>query len=227
MYDGPVSGPKVRMIGEPWKPKGGCSVLIEERTIAEDERYSVDTAGRVFSQQRPGVLYRKQLRPSPQYRGHMAVCLGRGKTRFIHRLVLEAFVGPCPAGLKGCHKDGDPADNRLDNLRWGTRRSNYEDSVRHGTAYLVRGSHVGEDNHVAVLNEPLVRAIMQVRLETGLGAKGIARLLGLDERLRGAIDGVIRGQSWNHVTGLPPYRPRSSVPGRRRTSDNLFLARSP
>src|SRR5688500_4928598 len=36
----------------------------------------------------------------------------------IHRLVLMAFVGPCPAGMEGCHNDGNPLNNALDNLRW-------------------------------------------------------------------------------------------------------------
>jgi len=38
--------------------------------------------------------------------------------------VLEAFVGPAPEGHEGLHGDGDPANNRLDNLRWGTRSEN-------------------------------------------------------------------------------------------------------
>jgi hypothetical protein len=29
---------------------------------------------------------------------------------------LEAFVGPRPPGLVCCHEDGDPANNRVENL---------------------------------------------------------------------------------------------------------------
>lgn len=55
------------------------------------------------------------------------------KAYMIHRLVLEAFVGPCPRGHEACHNNGNPADNRLENLRWGTREDNLRDIVRHGT----------------------------------------------------------------------------------------------
>lgn len=53
--------------------------------------------------------------------------------RQVHEIVLTTFVGSCPEGLEGCHKNGNPADNRLENLRWGTRKSNIIDSMDHET----------------------------------------------------------------------------------------------
>ena len=70
--------------------------------------------------------------------------------KYVHRLVLLAFVGPCPAGMQTCHYDGDPTNNRLDNLRYDTALANFADMRRHGrkpgsgrlfddfTAYLIR-----------------------------------------------------------------------------------------
>lgn len=63
----------------------------------------------------------------------MVVNLGRGNMRRVHRLVLEAFVGPAPAGTEGCHNDGNPQNNALSNLRWDTHAENMLDQVRHGT----------------------------------------------------------------------------------------------
>lgn len=40
-------------------------------------------------------------------------------SRYVHHLVLEAFVGPPGKGEVGIHKDGDLANNALKNLRWG------------------------------------------------------------------------------------------------------------
>ena len=57
----------------------------------------------------------------------------RKHTKLIHRLVLAAFVGPCPPGLVCCHNDGDPTNNHVDNLRWDTYAANEADKVRHGT----------------------------------------------------------------------------------------------
>lgn len=56
----------------------------------------------------------------------------KSKLIMVHRLVLEAFVGPCPDGLEGCHGNGIPDDNRLDNLRWDTHESNMADRDQTG-----------------------------------------------------------------------------------------------
>lgn len=42
---------------------------------------------------------------------------------------MLAFAGPCPIGLEVCHNDSNPTNNRLDNLRYDTRRSNRIDMV--------------------------------------------------------------------------------------------------
>lgn len=76
--------------------------------------------------------------------GHLTVCLppanGEARTSkrnaryYVHRLVLEAFVGPAPSGLIGCHDDDDPSNNRLGNLAWGTRAKNVYDYQRNRAA---------------------------------------------------------------------------------------------
>ena len=91
------------------------------------------------------ILSQNRLR-----RGYLGVGLYRdgSETRhLVHRLVLEAFVGPCPDGMECCHYDGDPSNNHVSNLRWGTRAENYADTVRHGTTLR------GEDNGYSKLTE--------------------------------------------------------------------------
>lgn len=57
----------------------------------------------------------------------------RGRNVLAHRLVLEAFVGPCPEGMQACHNDGDRMNTRVGNLRWDTPKANSADRWRHGT----------------------------------------------------------------------------------------------
>lgn len=67
--------------------------------------------------------------------GYARITFKRNKAtrnHLIHHLVLEAFVGPRPAGMECRHLNGMPDDNRLENLRWGTSSENSLDVVRHG-----------------------------------------------------------------------------------------------
>lgn len=88
----------------------------------------------------------KTLKTYPNHHGgHLRVVPyradGTHPMRFVHHLVLEAFVGPCPEGMEACHfPDSDPKNNSLCNLRWGTHADNEADKVVHGTA--VRGEMV-------------------------------------------------------------------------------------
>jgi len=49
-----------------------------------------------------------------------------GKTHLVHRLVAKAFLPPPPSEkhTQVMHIDGDPANNRADNLGWVTRSEN-------------------------------------------------------------------------------------------------------
>lgn len=64
---------------------------------------------------------------------HVSVVLGHDQIgQPVHKLVMLAFVGPCPKGKEVLHGNGDPTDNRLTNLRYGTRSENILDVYRIG-----------------------------------------------------------------------------------------------
>lgn len=69
--------------------------------------------------------------------GYSYVTLWKGKIRGesfgIHRLVLTAFIGPCPPGEECAHLNGIRTDNRLENLAWMTRAENIGHKIEHGT----------------------------------------------------------------------------------------------
>ena len=58
---------------------------------------------------------------------------GRSVTSYIHRLVALTFIGPRPEGLEIRHLNGNRDDNRIENIRYGTRSENRQDSRKHGT----------------------------------------------------------------------------------------------
>jgi hypothetical protein len=65
--------------------------------------------------------------------GHLSVVLGRGTSgQPVHQLVMRAFVGDPPDGYEVLHSDGDPSNNILENLRYGTRTENILDVYRQG-----------------------------------------------------------------------------------------------
>ena len=70
--------------------------------------------------------------------------------RTVHSLVAEAFLGLCPIGMCVRHKDGDPSNNCLSNLSYGTYSQNLFDRIDHGTygmkltvrkVKIIRGLH--------------------------------------------------------------------------------------
>lgn len=111
--------------------------------------YEVSDLGRVKSLARTtsngrGLKARLMTR-HPQASGHLYVALrkpdGPCRNVLVHRLVLIAFVGPAPDGMHALHCDGNPANNRLANLRWGTPSENSYDAVRHGAHPQARKTH--------------------------------------------------------------------------------------
>ena len=53
------------------------------------------------------------------------ITVHKGKTYKIARLVCEAFHGPAPAEKPVCmHLDENAANNRANNLAWGTQKEN-------------------------------------------------------------------------------------------------------
>lgn len=77
---------------------------------------------------------------------------GKGTAAYVHRLVLSAFVGPCPDGMVACHYDDDPSNNRLDNLRWDSISENNRDMVRNGNHNFGSRTHCPRGHELAKWN---------------------------------------------------------------------------
>lgn len=111
------------------------------------------------------------------------------RNRRIHRLVLEAFNGPCPKGMEGCHGPNfDTHDNRLSNLRWDTPKSNCADR----TMPDMKGSN----SPTAILDEARVLEIKKLLRDTTMSQVEISKLFGVTNC---TISNISRGTQWKHV----------------------------
>ncbi|WP_410657853.1 HNH endonuclease [Amycolatopsis sp. lyj-112] len=101
--------------------------------------YDVSNMGRVRSNKYGRTKMLKLNLVGPKRAQYLAVTMlsneERAVPRKVHLIVLETFVGTRPDGLISRHLNGNPHDNRLENLAYGTHRENYDDAVKHGTAY--------------------------------------------------------------------------------------------
>jgi hypothetical protein len=172
--------------------------VVEYRVVEGFPGYRVGDDGSVWSRwkrtQKAWIVGDewRRMKPSPKQGGYLRVSLrgdGKRASGLVHVLVLTAFVGPCPDGKQARHDDGDPTNNRLDNLFWGTPKQNCDDRVRHGTA--VRGVRAG----CAKLSDSAVSAIID-RLSRGESKKAIARGSAVTETI---IRRIAQGKAWTHV----------------------------
>lgn len=137
---------------EVWKPIPGWEQYYEASThgrIRSLDRFTIHSNGHPY--RRKGRILKAWLLPNS---GHHCVSLyaDNKRTKFlVHRLVLTTFVGEPPEGTEGCHNNGNPADNRLENLRWDTKKANAQDSLKHGTHFYANKTHC---THGHILESP-------------------------------------------------------------------------
>jgi len=86
--------------------------------------YSISNSGSVKSIVK-GII----LSPIKHSHGYLKVVLykkGKRHNVYVHRLIAAAFLTPVP----GCnfinHKDGNPANNSIENLEWVTHQQNIQ-----------------------------------------------------------------------------------------------------
>jgi DNA-binding XRE family transcriptional regulator len=165
--------------------------------------YRVDTFGQVWSNRHkywrwnpydPATPYRllKSSRLSGGYRKLALQRNGRGSKVWVHRLVLTTFVGPNPPGTECRHLDGDPANNRLENLVWGTRVENQHDRKRHGT------DHSGVRHYRALLTDVQVQEIRQRYAAGGITQAALGKVYGVDPR---TVSKVVLGVTYITTDG--------------------------
>lgn len=170
--------------------------------------YEASDHGRVRSLDRIGArpsaprLKGRVLKMPPDSGGYpqVTLCKDRIKQKTLaHTLVASAFLGPRPDGQEVCHGDGDPQNNHVGNLRYDTHEGNSADMIRHGRT--MRGTANSRNR----LSPEQVLEIVAMSRRSPENHRpwrhhcAIAKEFGVSV---GAVEGILRGKTWSHLTGL-------------------------
>lgn len=164
---------------------------FDAREIDGFPGYAVTRCGQVFSRNHPtGPLpYFKPLKGHIDRKGYHGLTLCNSSGHFprrVHRLVATAFH-PNPENLPCVrHINGNPSDNRAENLAWATYVENEADKRVHGT---------WETRRVGKLDEAQITAARKWDGE-GVARKDIAQELGVSPT---TISRLLNGKTWGNI----------------------------
>lgn len=170
------------------------------KDIEDFPGYRIDTEGNVFScwtvagrYSKCSNVWKKLIPNSNKKYLQIKLCNSTGKfQKYIHRLVLETFVGKVPAGMEGCHNDGDSRNNCLKNLRWDTSKNNQADRINHGTVCC------GEKQGGHKLNRFQVQRIRLMReISPRLSQAKIGKIFHVAQ---GTIKDILSRKTWKHIS---------------------------
>jgi Mor family transcriptional regulator len=184
---------EVRVVSkEIWKPIPGHS------------DYDVSNLGRVRSWKVRNSKARaetpKILSTPPDSKGYLQVTLsnnGQEHAR-VHKLVMLAFVGPCPEGMEVCHEDNNPANSRLDNLRYDTHAGNMKDRLRQRDGLTLAEFKL--KNRIA-REETKAKTIVAIREEFATTGITLAKLARKNNLTIGGVSHIVKGLRHAKVSG--------------------------
>jgi hypothetical protein len=169
---------------------------IEIRPCIRDDRYLIGSDGSVYS-----TNTMRYIKQTDDKNGYQQIALGRRRTAKVHQIVLEAFCKEERDNRVVRHLDGNPKNNRVENLKWGTRKENHHDMIGHGR---IAGGLPGEQNHKAIKTNADVLEMRRLR-RYGMRNKDIARLFGVSASYASTI--CVGKTAWKHVapSGVKPW----------------------
>lgn len=141
-----------------------------------------------------GIWRDRRLTEKSNGRGYYRITVsvnGVAKTRYVHRLVCEAYHGPCPDGMECRHFNGRRNDNRPINLAWADKLTNEADKLLHGT------NPIGTRNPQAKITDAIV---LDARRRARAG-EAIADIAKGFEVNRATLADAVMGRKWRHLPG--------------------------
>lgn len=132
-----------------------------------------------------------QPRYTPPYLKCRVTQDGKSRLVLVHRFILECWKGIKPKHVVTRHLDGDPLNNRLDNLKYGTVQENVYDAFEHTGNYAE-----GENNGRASLTESDVREIRR-RFDSGERVASISR--DFPQVGKTSVENAAKRKTWPHI----------------------------
>lgn len=170
--------------------------MVKYAKVPDFPEYRVSTSGDVQSHKWGywHSLAQQTLPPQAGRPGYKRVKLNKdGKTyfRLVHRLVLEAFVGPCPEGCEARHfPDSNPQNNHLSNLSWSSLSTNQLDRLKDKTD--IRGTK--NHNNYNLTEEKVIR-IRELH-EQGVSYTRLAKRF---QTSRSNAKAICKRRSWKYI----------------------------
>jgi hypothetical protein len=183
-------------IAEEWRDVVGYEgfYMVSNRGAVKSCERTIQRLNR-WGQISPSTFKEKHIKPRLHTGGYHYVSLcvnSKPVNHYIHRMVLQAFIGEPAEGQECRHLNGIHTDNRLENLQWNTHSVNMDDQYTHGTRALggkVAGSFLSESDVLAIREKYSLGGVTQDQLAAEY--KTTQTNIGL----------IVRGKNWAHVGG--------------------------
>lgn len=159
------------------------SIKDQIRPIKRYPGYSISNSGKVFSTLK--AMPPKELLQEITHKGRARVPLyvdGQQKHEYVHRLVLETFDRKPEEDEQACHIDGNPINNHIANLRWGSQSDNWKDRIRHGN--FKSFSKLTQDQ------------VDQMR-RLAKGGESVTKIAGLFDVSDTQVRNIVSGKQWS------------------------------
>lgn len=173
---------------------------VEWREIPGFPGYYACSDGSVWSRRNEHKYGPRPLRPGTNKAGYRTLNLvrdGHSFWRYVHSAVCHAFHGNPPSPKHEVrHLDGNKSNNAPDNLQWGTRRENIDDSIRLDAIPKGSGhwSTKLTEDQVAMIRS----ATPRIGSRSGGTIKELAQSMGIHPNHASAIR---RRLAWKHIKG--------------------------
>jgi len=169
---------------------------MDMRPIPSVIGYSATEDGQIYSHHRYEPFPLKQTSHMQGYRQVNLKTPKGFRTRLVHLLVLEAWVGPRPEGMVTNHKNGDKTDNRLENLEYVTQTENMKHSYATGLSPKPPTRYGEALKHLAKMTTEKVLALREETDRT----PGYLERLGIKYGISAStVSKILLRQTWKHV----------------------------